>query len=145
MTTTDSGAVVVGFDGSGTAEAALRWALGEAARTHLRLHVVTVRHPGEPEDKRLTGRVSELCRANPAVPVRHHQAQGGVGEVLVAESDSAALLVVGSHGVARVLSALLGSVSAYCVRYALCPVVVIPSVMAEPEPEPVALTPGPLL
>jgi Universal stress protein family len=46
------------------------------------------------------------------------------------------LLVVGSHGHSSLVNALLGSVSAECVRHATCPVVVIPP--------PRKTTPGPV-
>ncbi|MCG8917490.1 universal stress protein [Actinokineospora sp. PR83] len=140
---TRPGIIVVGVGGSPTAEAALQWAIREAARTHQRLHAVTVRRSDEPEDKRLAQHVSDVGHDHPGVPLRHRVLRGPVGQALVEESETAAMLVVGSHGMSRVLSALLGSVSAYCVRHARCPVVVVPAVMAGTAPA--ALTPGPLL
>ncbi|HYZ07963.1 MAG TPA: universal stress protein, partial [Pseudonocardiaceae bacterium] len=54
--------------------------------------------------------------------------------VLRASSD-ADLLVVGSRGRGRVATALLGSVSARCIREATCPVLVIPHRMMVPPAE----------
>ena len=47
------------------------------------------------------------------------------GDALVAESESAELVVVGSHGRSGLKAALLGSVSRHVVSHAACPVVVV--------------------
>jgi len=50
MTTrTSAGQILVGIDGSEASAAALRWAAAEARFRGLRLHVVYVRDPDEPE------------------------------------------------------------------------------------------------
>lgn len=51
---------------------------------------------------------------------------GDPTQLLVAAAKHADMLVVGSRGRGRVGSALLGSVSAECIRRASCPVVVVP-------------------
>jgi hypothetical protein len=43
------------------------------------------------------------------------------------------MLVVGRHQGGLIRQALVGSVSAVCVRHAICPVVVIPAAVAQPE------------
>ncbi|MGQ0719307.1 MAG: universal stress protein [Pseudonocardiales bacterium] len=45
----------------------------------------------------------------------------------------AAMLVVGRHRGGLLRQAVLGSVSAVCVRHATCPVVVIPAAVSQPE------------
>lgn len=50
---------------------------------------------------------------------------GSPAEQLVAASDEASLLVVGSRGIGSFRGMLLGSVSMHCVQQAHCPVVVV--------------------
>jgi nucleotide-binding universal stress UspA family protein len=83
------------------------------------------------------------------VEIRRILVEGDARDVLFKASEDAALLVVGSRGHSRIVEAILGSVSAYCVHHASCPVVVVREVKVEQE-RPVAkpvvpLTPGPLL
>jgi len=53
--------------------------------------------------------------------------EGDAGDALVAESASAELVVVGSHGRSGLKAAILGSVSRHVVDHAACPVVVVKS------------------
>lgn len=97
------GSVVVGFDGSPGAIAALEW----ARRFGRRLGpVVTATSPS---------------RAHP-----FHRRGSGAGEDLVAWSRDAVLLVVGSRGRGRWSGAFLGSVGAYCAHHSLVPVAIVP-------------------
>jgi len=52
--------------------------------------------------------------------------QGHPADVLVKASENADLLVVGAHGRSGVLGSLLGSTTQTCIRYAGCPVLVVP-------------------
>ena len=61
----------------------------------------------------------------PDVPVRPLVTEGVAAEVLLHEAKGADLLVVGSRGHGGFASALLGSVSMYCVLHAHCPVLVL--------------------
>ena len=64
----------------------------------------------------------------PADPAPQIEAvEGDTGEVLVAASATAQLLVVGSHRTSGVAAAVLGSVSHHCALHAHCPVVIIPA------------------
>jgi nucleotide-binding universal stress UspA family protein len=65
--------------------------------------------------------------AFPDVDVKQRLVRGPVGPALVAESESAALLVVGSRGRGLWRRALLGSISRSVIRSAHCPVVVVRS------------------
>jgi nucleotide-binding universal stress UspA family protein len=60
------------------------------------------------------------------VTVQHVVREGDAGHVLVAESEGAQQLVVGSRGHGSIGELVLGSVSHYCCRHAHCPVTVIP-------------------
>lgn len=51
--------------------------------------------------------------------------RGPAGPVLVDASNHAALLVLAAQGHGTLTAALLGSVTQYCLRQALCPVVVV--------------------
>jgi nucleotide-binding universal stress UspA family protein len=75
--------------------------------------------------------VRETLGEQPAVPVRADLVEGEAAEVLLRAAADASVLVLGSHGRGRLLSALLGSVSAQCLRRARCPVVIISSAIAE--------------
>ncbi|GLZ36686.1 universal stress protein [Actinokineospora sp. NBRC 105648] len=137
--------ITVGFDGSPVAQAALDWAVGEARRRELRVQVVTVHQADDPELRSLRAQIHVVAEANPDVLLWHRDITGAPGVELVRLAGNSELLVVGSHGIGRVTSALLGSVSAYCVRHSPCPVVVVPAAMAEQETHDQFLTPGPLL
>ncbi|OLR94469.1 universal stress protein [Actinokineospora bangkokensis] len=148
MSTT--GFVVVGVDGSATARTALMWATEEAARRHLAVRVVTAHTAGSPEPVVATAQVADVTGSYPEVRIEHHRLDGPPGRTLVEAAEDAALLVVGSRGATGVLSTLLGSATAYCLRHAHCPVVVVPPasttqpVVAQDTAVP-PLTPGPLL
>lgn len=130
--------VVVGVDGSADSSCALRWAAHYAEQAGANLLLVTawqwprsygapVMWPAYQPDEEARS-VVEQARASVHlnggtvdVAVR----EGRPGMVLVDLTTHAAALVVGSQGHGVVAEAVLGSVSAYCVRHAHCPVVVV--------------------
>lgn len=59
------------------------------------------------------------------VDLRRILVEGDVKKLLVEMSRDARMLVVGNRGHSAVAELLLGSVSAYCVHHASCPVVVV--------------------
>jgi nucleotide-binding universal stress UspA family protein len=140
--------IVIGTDGSAPAEAALRWALDEAIRTGAQLTLIQTWERGEPVGSALLGpavldrepptdvlslemqtRVEEL-RRTPGADSIHIDALvlgGRASEILIDESKTADLLVVGTRGRGAVRSALLGSVSQQVAARSACPVVVVPS------------------
>ena len=69
--------------------------------------------------------LAEVCPLAPAVVVRPQVTEGYPAEVLLHAARGADLLVVGSRGHGGFTSALLGSVSRYCVLHAHCPVLVL--------------------
>jgi nucleotide-binding universal stress UspA family protein len=146
--------VVAGYDGSDAAAEAVRWAASLARLAGAALRVVWAwklrdvwdaavadqevgtPHLAEMEAvarRRLAEEVTGLVDEEvPDVDLRLPQGPDAAGILLHAARD-ADVLVVGSRGRGRASSALLGSVSARCVRDAACPVVVIPHRLA-PDP-----------
>ncbi len=150
--------IVVGIDGSRYSREALRWALGAAAVRGCPVQALMVWHTepviaagrptiigvgtmmsGEsgPEEyvRLLETVVHGVLDGHDEPRLDATLVRGSPPEVLAAASADAQLLVLGSHGHGRVLDAVLGTVSQYCVRHAHCPVVVIPAQVAREHPE----------
>ena len=143
--------IVVGVDGSEASRAALGWAAEEAGLRSVPLVLVHVWSfvppqpigdpglfavpvgdlPGQLDAERgaaagaLEGAASEALAAAPGIEVEERLVEGDAGDALVSESESAQLLVVGSHGRTGFRAALLGSVSQHVASHAACPVVVV--------------------
>ena len=154
--------VVAGYDDSEEAVEAVRWAASLARRTGSALRVVwawkirdvwdtAVAADDQPSGPHLaelegvarlhlTGVLTGLLGRDVAhVDVHLRQGPDSAGILLHAAAD-ADLLVVGSRGRGRAASAVLGSVSARCVRDSPVPVLVIPHRMVRSAgPEPVAV------
>jgi nucleotide-binding universal stress UspA family protein len=146
-----SGSIVVGVDGSDASHEALRWAADEARLRSASLVAVyawafvppqPIGDPGmlampagdlpgqleaesEAAQIALDDAVVEALGTDPAVGVEKRLVEGEAGDVLVAESKAAEIVVVGSHGRSGLKAALLGSVSRHVVAHAACPVVVV--------------------
>ena len=146
-----AGTIVVGVDGSEASLEALRWAADEARLREARivaLHAWTfvpaapIGDPGmiaipagdlmgqleaESEAARveLADSIAQVLGAEPGVDVEARLTESDAGDALVAESESADLVVVGSHGRSGFRAAILGSVSRHVVDHAHCPVVVV--------------------
>jgi nucleotide-binding universal stress UspA family protein len=154
MTKHQAGLVVVGVDGTAAGDAALAFALDEAARCGDSVEIVTVWHPvvpalsypvlpvgATPADREALRRSAEAVQQEAVgrvpvpqgVPVSTEVLEGDPGPVLVGAARPARLLVVGSRAVGAVRAALLGSVSRYCAHHAPGPVVVVPA--AKPSAE----------
>jgi len=144
-----SGSIVVGVDGSDASQEALRWAVEEARLRSAPLVAVhawsfvppqPIGDPGmlampagdlpgqlsaESEAARiaLDSAVEGVLGAD--AEIERKLVEGDAGEALVAESSSAQLVVVGSHGRSGFKAALLGSVSRHVTNHAACPVVVV--------------------
>lgn len=145
--------VVVGVDGSESALHAVRWAAREALRRNapLRLlhvcHLVPVRHPKQippPPDYQaalleqgrhwLTEATEAARRAAPESMITADLRDGVTGNVLVDESWTAQLVVLGSRGLGGFATLLLGSVAVAVSAHAHCPVVVTHSGTADGVP-----------
>ncbi|MEU5845090.1 universal stress protein [Saccharopolyspora shandongensis] len=133
-------AVVVGVDGSPSADAALRWAVWHAGLVGGSVTAVMVwdmpmiynwEPPGDQNFARQTAtelhRVINEALGDAAAAVHMEVAQGHpAGALLDAAKDAAAdLIVVGNRGYGGFTGALLGSVTQHVVHHASCPVVVV--------------------
>lgn len=139
--------IVVGVDGSPSADRALAWAARQAELEHrplVLLHSadpVVLHEPGwvgstvvdyaslaaaldHAAHQMLRRARAAVGTAAPDVDVVPVLVRPGAREALVEASERARLLVLGSHGRGPVGSALIGSVSASVARHAACPVVV---------------------
>jgi nucleotide-binding universal stress UspA family protein len=132
--------IVVGVDGSESGAKALEWAIQEARRWPAVIDVVTawtfpmvesyaITHSVDDveEDARevVGAAMSQVAEEAPEVVVRGETADGEAGPVLVEAARGADLLVVGSRGIGGLERVFVGSVSAYCGRHALCPVMIV--------------------
>ncbi|MGV0635183.1 universal stress protein [Mycolicibacillus trivialis] len=150
MSATQRG-IVVGYDGSGPARAALRWAVDAAQRHQQPLTVVlaitvaqveaqaiawevdaspvSLREPYEREARRVLGDALEVVEATvgsgPRPEVRTETIWAQPVPTLVHMSKDASLVVVGSRGLGAVRRTLVGSVTAGLVQHARGPVAVI--------------------
>ena len=143
--------IVVGVDGSDASRAALRWAIEEA---RLRFSPLVAVHawsfvPAQPMGdpgmlavpagdiagqldaegaaarQILSEAVAVALGDDPGLEVQQRLVEGDPGDALVIASESAELVVVGSHGRSGLRAALLGSVSRHVATHAACPVVVV--------------------
>ncbi|WP_439657864.1 universal stress protein [Lentzea sp. HUAS TT2] len=138
--------IMVGVDGSASSRAALKWALTEAGRTGADVEAVLAwqredafvpatsmgihpyrekpqRHPAQ----ELHSAVLDIRAAVPSAPeVVETTVVSQATDALVRASRHADLLVLGTRGHGPLAGALLGSVTAHCIKHAECPVVVIP-------------------
>jgi nucleotide-binding universal stress UspA family protein len=135
--------VVVGYDGSPDSRAALDWAVREAASRHLGVRVVycepdlaawdgaaatmsgapalatTMPHHG-PD---LVAQAAEVV-TRAGVPVETVATAGSTASVLVEQSRTASMVVIGSRGHGSISSAILGSTVSHVASHAHCPVIV---------------------
>jgi nucleotide-binding universal stress UspA family protein len=140
MTNEDSpGPVVVGIDGSDTAIGAATWAAKEAVHQDVPLRLVhVIQASGEPiasssgypaEQEYGESSLRAACLAVEAIgpPVKIETAVllGDVDSVLLAESRNATLICVGSLGIGRVASRVLGSTAATIAEHGRCPAAII--------------------
>ena len=136
--------IVVGVDDSAGGRAALTWALEEAELRHAQLEVVNAWsfplaegwnsewpadeawYRGKSED--FLERVIAECKTNrhsAVEPILAPLRSEGPAFGVLAQSEGADLLVVGSRGRGGFTGLLLGSVSTQCVQHATCPIVVV--------------------
>lgn len=134
--------IVVGVDGSASSKAALAWAAQQAKFTGRPLTAVIAWEipttygwevPLLPDDVDLAANarnllertLKEVLGSDPGVLVTSEVVEGHPAPMLVAKSETASLVVVGSRGHGEFTGMLLGSVSEFLVANARCPVVVM--------------------
>jgi nucleotide-binding universal stress UspA family protein len=143
MNASQSNRIVVGFDGSPASQDAVGWAAAEAARRQVPLTLV---HAGyylhEPALSEATARLAlneiaryerdvteqtleSVHRQYPALEVHTELPAQPPAKTLLALADSAAMVVLGTHGDSTVAGAILGSISQTVAAHAHCPVVVV--------------------
>ena len=133
----DKSRIVVGVDGSPAARGALAWAVAEAKRTNASVLALSVCQLNPSLDEGidpfseqhrhdLEAALDSLGPSVVGVRIDTEVPQGVAGPVLVKRSADAAYLVVGEHGSHRADVLVMSSVTSYCLRHALCPVVVVP-------------------
>ena len=140
-----SRSILVGYDDTSAAMAAVRWAVELARDTGAGIHLVhawtwpllgqgvagiPVIDPAGPRNQAsrlLDDVVDRIAAQHPEVPVSADLVAGMPREVLEEVSPGADLLVVGTRGLGAVLGTLLGSVSRGLLHDAGCPVAIIRS------------------
>jgi len=135
--------IVVGIDGSDTAERALAWALGEGRAHQATVEVVhacalpyvegpyvaTAFDSAPIEDaarRTLDTAVDSADTSGLPAPVTRTLTVGSAAAGVLHAAQGADLVVVGSRGLGGFKGLVLGSVSYQIVHHAICPVVVVP-------------------
>jgi nucleotide-binding universal stress UspA family protein len=132
--------IVVGVDGSESAQEALRWAIDEARRRDASVKVVYAWHqpfmsacgfigdmdPFKEAAQHLLDAAVNGVDATGVAAVERKLVTGSAAQALIRAAKGAAMLVVGSRGRGGFTGLLLGSVSQHAAHYAPCPVVIIP-------------------
>ncbi|BCJ31716.1 universal stress protein [Actinocatenispora sera] len=141
-TTSGTGRIVVGVDGSEPAQRALRWALRQAQLTGARVQAVTAWEVplyygmsptldvdlSEQTRKILHDAVAEAVEDTRVdVEIEQHAVHNDPARTLINAAIGAELLVVGTRGHGGFTGALMGSVAQKCTHFAACPIVVVPS------------------
>jgi nucleotide-binding universal stress UspA family protein len=131
--------ILVPFDASMYAEAALAWATRFAQDTQGSIEIVNVvlvpspitlpfMDRPKPTDAALAQAREEIARAAARAPMPVKTSvlvASDIGEAIVnhARSIGASMIAMGTHGRGAIRRALLGGVAAYVLRHADCPVV----------------------
>ncbi|MCX6399296.1 MAG: universal stress protein [Propionibacteriales bacterium] len=134
--TSHSPRIVLGYDGSPDAEAALAWAAATADAQKLPVDVVIVATQLDPligryraqDDRTAEGRRDAALQRLEDLDVAESTVELSRGPVvpeLIRAGSGASMLVVGSTGHGLATGTLTGSVSQHIARHADCPVVVV--------------------
>ncbi|MEV4471933.1 universal stress protein [Nonomuraea sp. NPDC049504] len=144
----EHGRVVIGYDGSEHAQAAMEYAVEQAMRRRAELHVVTAWQVPSfspyavaysrlieqvmREEKRAARELVDPWRTNnPDLVITDEQPCEHPVAALTRAAKAADLVVVGSRGLGGFASALLGSVSHAVLHHVACPVAVVRSARKE--------------
>lgn len=130
--------IVVGIDGSDAAVNAAKWAIPEAVSRNIPLrlvHAVPEWHAEDGTDgggleveyaeASLRAADAALLATGQPVKVECNIAHGSPEGVLIGESEGAAMVCIGSVGIGRVASKVLGSTAAAVAQKSHCPVAVL--------------------
>jgi nucleotide-binding universal stress UspA family protein len=131
--------ILVGFDGSDQSLAALDWALDEAERRSLSVHILVARdlplpaHPGLPSSpwpaalahELLHGARARAIARSPGVHVTTSTVVGAPAGRLIHASADAHTLVIGNGHHSALGEAIVGSTSSQVAAHAACTVVVV--------------------
>jgi len=137
--------VVVGVDGSDPSIAALTWAGQYSAATGAAVQALRIWHyptaaglppgvtppqvtdPIKAEQRQELDEAVAKAHLDPAAHVEPTITYGHPAQVLIDQSKTASLLVVGHRGEGGFHGMLTGSIAIHCVNHAECPVVVVRS------------------
>ena len=133
--------IVVGVDGSSTSDLALDWAVEEATRRTLPLHIIHAFSYGYPmtdigigyainglrqlADRVRKDAVTRARRAGPDLVITWSEPACRPAPALVEASETADTLVLGARGMSAARGVFLGSVSVQVAAHAQCPVVIV--------------------
>jgi len=137
-----AGSITIGIDGSACAGLALDWAVAEATRRRLPLHLVhafSYQYPMTSQGgmgfvlEGVREIAEDLCQkaedrvqtTHPDLPVTWEVSTYGAASALVDASQTSHTVVVGARGISAARGVLLGSVSTQVAAHSHCPVVVI--------------------
>jgi nucleotide-binding universal stress UspA family protein len=153
----DTGPLAVGVDGSDSALRAARWAAARARRRGVGLRLVhafelPVRHLSDFAEQRgirdflhtqgdrwLAETRAAVVATAPEAPVEVVSADGSAAELLVKESATASLVVLGTRGLGGFTGLLIGSTAITVAARAHCPMVVLGGAGEVPIDGPVVL------
>ena len=135
------GTIVVGVDGSPTSDLALGWAVEEATRRGLPLHIIHAFSYGYPmtdagmsyainglrqlADGVRKEAVSRARRANPELVITWSQPACRPAPALLEASETADTAIAGARGMSAARGVFMGSVSVQVAAHARCPVVIV--------------------
>ena len=138
--------VVVGFDGSETAAAAVAWAAAEASARRARLRLLHAFLPPvggvglgygtllpagaidtlrDSAQEHLAAEAAKVAAEHPGLDVASTVLVGNPASALLEEAETADLVVVGSRGLGGFRGLLVGSTGTQVAAHAECPVVVV--------------------
>jgi len=149
------GTIVVGVDGSPTSDMALDWAVEEATRRVLPLHIIHAFSYGYPmtdigygyainglrqlADGVRGDAVGRAHRASPALVITWDEPACRPAPALVDASETADTVVVGARGLSAARGMFMGSVSVQVAAHARCPVVIVHDTPAKAAGAPVVV------
>jgi nucleotide-binding universal stress UspA family protein len=149
------GTIVVGVDGSPTSDLALGWAVEEASRRRLPLHIIHAFSYGYPmtdigigyainglrelADGVRQDAVARARRASPELVITWSEPAYRPATALVEASETADTVVLGARGMSAARGVFMGSVSVQVAAHARCPVVIVHDTPAQPAGAPVVV------